>query len=127
MERSADELGQIMKARRGFLGRTQVQVVEVAKAAGRDISEPSYRQLENGRGWEKASARILSAASVGLEWPPDALARVALGADPSGVGAIEMSASGIDLDELARVDPEMYEQIRSMAALALERANRRNQ
>lgn len=37
----------------------------------------------------------------------------------------EMSASGIDLDELRRVDPEMYAQIEQMARLALDRANER--
>ncbi len=127
MERTPRQLGEIIKTRRDALGRTQVKVLDVAKAAGHEFSDPTYRAIEGGRSKSVPTGRVLAGISVGLDWPPDALAKIAAGANPATIDApIEMSASGIDLDELRRVDPEMYEQIRNLARTALERAAKRS-
>lgn len=80
--RTPQEVGAIAKQRRLELGRTQVEVVAAArKAFDSDvISEPTYRALETGR--TEASDLTLTAASRGLDWPPDALFRIRLGQDP---------------------------------------------
>lgn len=66
-----------------------------------------------------------------LDWPQDALDRLAAGADPDDFDrepeppAIQMAASGVDLEELRRLDPEAYEHIYGLVEIAIDRARQR--
>lgn len=82
MERTPAEVGEIVRARREYLGRTQVEVVQRARdemGAGA-ISEPTYRAVERGR--TEPSGLTMAAIARGLDWPTDALKRIRAGEDP---------------------------------------------
>lgn len=127
------ELGQIVRDRRLDLGMSQV---DVALRAG--ISEPAYRALETGR--TRSSDRTLSLVSRALDLPTHALRSIRDDLESNGstttsldLASIErrhesiaLSASGVDLDELHRLDPDAYELIIAQAQLALDRARERN-
>lgn len=46
--------------------------------------------------------------------------------DSSAEEEITLAASGVDLEEVRRVDPERYQHIEGLARLALDRARRRD-
>lgn len=125
MNRSAKELGAIVRARRLALGLKQREVVD---AAG--VSEPTYRAIENGR--TEAGDLTLAAVSRGLEWPSEALGRIKAGEDPEGFDSadffdepsIRLSASGVDLDELRELDPEGYQTVLAQIDLLVRRARK---
>lgn len=111
-------MGQIVKERREALGIAQDDID--------GISSATVRKIERGiagaiRGQKRA------ALTTTLRWPLNALDLLADGADPEELGSpsIEISASGVDLDELARIDPEQYESIMDLARIALDRARAR--
>lgn len=145
MPRSPEELGALVRQRRLALGRKQVDVVRVMRAAsgGRVVSEPTYRAVETGR--TNASDLSLAAISVGLDWPPGALAAIRAGEDPDTIperpaaaswgstgspgGEISIASDGaglgFDLDELRRLDPETHAQLMALARTALGHARAR--
>lgn len=101
---------------------------KAARAAGFD--EAVWRQIEEGYRLIQGNRVPANPRDENLE----AAARV-VGLDPAAVfeaagrpfdrAPIEISASGVDLDELAREDPEQYEAIMDLARLALDRARAR--
>lgn len=98
------------------------------------VSSSLVRHVERGtapQGGQGVKRRALLAA---LRWPPDAMVLLASGADPDELDyqpdpepePIQIAASGVDLEELRRVDPESYDQIIGMARIALDRARQRS-
>lgn len=79
MPLTPEELGEVARKRRIQLGRTQIEVVEIAADAmgAKVFSEPTYRALETGR--TAASDRTLAAVARGLDWPSEALIRARAG------------------------------------------------
>lgn len=86
MERSWEELAQLVLDRRSRLGRSQAGVAEIAnKVLGeRSLTDQTVRIFEKV-GRDGYRRQTLSAISVGLDWPPDALQRLQAGADPASL------------------------------------------
>ena len=86
MERSWEELAELVLDRRTRLGRSQVGVAEVAnKVLGeRSLTDQTVRIFEKV-GRDGYRRQTLSAISVGLDWPPDALQRLQAGDDPASL------------------------------------------
>lgn len=84
MDRPWKDVATIARQRRADLGRSQQGVVDKAvEALGpKALSEPSVRVFESA-GRESYRPQTLTAISVGLDWPPDAVARLRSGADPT--------------------------------------------
>lgn len=121
--RTREEVGALLRERRQTLGLRQEGIDGVSSSTVRLIEKGDQRV---------ATPRGLTVAAMmrALGWPPDAIVRLAAGEDPASLTGttdrlIEMSASGVDLDELRRVDPETYAAIETLARSALDRANER--
>lgn len=73
-ERSRDEVGAIVKARRLELGRTQADIVAAAK-----VDPKTYGALESGARWPQEGSRIKIEAA--LEWETGSIDAVLAGGD----------------------------------------------
>jgi transcriptional regulator with XRE-family HTH domain len=85
------------------------------------VSYPTMQKLLAGERVTRRDRLVVLAQYFG--WPGDAFDRIRRGEEP--VDEIHIDASGVDLEELRQVDPESYDQIMSMARLALDRARDR--
>ncbi len=91
-----DRIAKAMKSRRGHLGLTQHQAVDVADGG---IKITTWRELERGAR-DVVRPPTLSAAARGLRWPPDALVRVMDGEDSTQIE--DWPASDERLDRIER-------------------------
>lgn len=84
MERSWEQLAQIVLDRRTQLGRSQAAVAEIANQAlgERSLTDQTVRIFEKV-GRDGYRRQTLAAISVGLDWPPDGIQRLQAGADPA--------------------------------------------
>lgn len=108
---------------------------EAARRAG--FSEITWRNLEAGERQAAPGVVVpmsprddtLASAAVAVELDPaeifELVGRPYVPKDDDD--EIHLSASGVDLAELAEVDPEAYEQIMGLAHIALDRARDRRQ
>lgn len=110
-------LAQAVRARRLAMGgMTQAQA---ASRAG--VSDTTWNQIERG---QPVSDRSLAKVSQALWEDAGAGTAILEGAEPPEA-QLELSASGVDLDEPRALDPAAYELIVRQAELALERARER--
>lgn len=121
-ERSRDEVGAIVKARRLELGRTQADIVAAAK-----VDPKTYGALESGSRWPQEGSRIKIEAA--LEWETGSIDAVLAGGEATPIETRTIALrtrgeAGIEAEladaiaaarERARVDPEG--EVRKQAAL----------
>lgn len=90
MERPWGEVAALVRQRRSELGRSQQGVVDraIEKLGPRTLSEPSVRVFE-AAGREAYRPQTLTAISVGLDWPSDAIARLRRGEALDGLAPSE--------------------------------------
>lgn len=100
--------------------------VELGAKVG--VKQQSVQKWESGA--SSLSARRLEAVANALGVPVGDLLGNITRTVTDHVGAtddtqVELSASGVDLEELHRLDPEQYDAIMRQAELALDRARQR--
>lgn len=117
----AQRLGRAIKGGRTSAGLTQERFAEMLSAA--DEADPVHQTAVSK--WEvgKASPRPSRFATIEriLDLDPGTLARAA---GLSGEDTLQISAEGVDLDELRDLDPEAYDHVVDVARRELERARR---
>lgn len=89
-----DRIAEAMKSRRGHIGISQKEAVEVAP-----VGITTWRELEQGAR-DVVRPNTLSGVARGLQWPPDALVRVMDGEDPTQIE--DWPASDERLDRIER-------------------------
>lgn len=118
-----ERLGAAIRARRMEIGAPRQ--ADLADQAG--ISDTTWNLAETGK---VVGQRSLAKIALVLGWTASSAAEVLAGGEPTlasgAAAAIQVDASGTDLSELARLDPEAYELVMRQAALALDRARDRN-
>lgn len=119
------EMGRLLREARERL-RPKVSKRQAAAKAG--FSPTQWGDMERGERHQGTRVRpadeTLLAAARAVDLDPRVLFE-AVGRPYSEPETLELSASGVDLDALARLDPEAYELIVRQAQLALDRARRR--
>ena len=119
------EVGRLLREARERL-RPKVSKRQAAAKAG--FSPTQWGDMERGERHQgtrvRAADETLVAAARAVDLDPRVLFEAA-GRPYTEPEPLELSASGVDLDELRRVDPDAYELIVAQAQLALERARRR--
>lgn len=117
--RTPEEVGACIRQRRAELGLTQDAIPGISAAA--------LRKLEAGTAPTPRDAKRI-ALLRGLQWKSTALDDLTRGADPATLVEVPITvdASGVNMDELRRADPEAYDAIEQMARIALDRARKRS-
>lgn len=120
--------------RRIEAARRRLRLTKRGAATKAGISEALWRHLEAGERSPAPGVVVpvsprdasLEAAARAVALDPAPLFKL-VGRDyvPLDDEPIELSASGVDLEELRLADPEMYEQLMAMARTALDRARER--
>lgn len=124
MPDALEAAGQRIEAERIRRGVTQAQAAEEA-----GVSDTSWNVAENGR--SRLSARIAGRIMLWCGWTPESYARLLDGDEPERtviepIDRRTVVASGGDLEELRRLDPEYAAAVQRMidAGIAQARARR---
>jgi hypothetical protein len=120
--------------------RRRLEQLPITKSQVVDRAGTDYRSFNKVVAGEEVTPAVRKKVARGLGWTPDSLDRIHRGESPiegtnylPGLdpphpdGELELSASGVDLDELRQLDPETYDAIATQIRLALDRARERRQ
>ena len=80
-----------LRARRGELGLTQGQAAQAA-----NVSLSTWSRIENETGWMMPIHSNRAAIARALQWPPDALDRIAAGEDPAALPTVDPNPKPAD-------------------------------
>ena len=100
------------------------ELAEQMKAAGHAVTASNIGAWERGQYAPRKRATLVTLEQV-LDGQSQLAPVLGMTVRSSTHDLPELSASGTDLDELRRLDPEAYEQIVNLARLALDRARER--
>lgn len=122
---TAEEFGRILRDHRARKHLSQQAIADGLRDLGEGVTASAVGDWERGGSYPSRPKVFALEKVLGLA--AGDLTRY-LGFMPSNPDEdLELSASGVDLDELRRLDPDAYELIVRQAELALDRARERRQ